>query len=91
MKERRPFATVEQRQAWRAECEREATRRMLRRLLEQLRQLAVQPVPKDQYRLATEYRRARKARVEALKHQREDVATSRHPADELQMDLALVN
>jgi hypothetical protein len=72
MKTHKPFASVAQRQAWRAECEREATRRMLRRLLKQLRQLAVQPVPKDQYRLAQEYRRARRAHVEALKRQRDE-------------------
>jgi hypothetical protein len=32
----------------------------------------VQPVPKDQYRLAQEYRRARRAHVEALKRQRDE-------------------
>lgn len=71
MKNRQPFATASQRQAWQAECEREATRRMLRKLLKQLRQLAVQPVPKDQYRLAQEYRRARAAHVKALQRERD--------------------
>jgi hypothetical protein len=80
MRARKQFASVAQRQAWRAECEREATRRMLRRLLKKLRQLAVQPVPKDQDRLAQEYRRARAAHVEALKRQREDAASSRQLA-----------
>ena len=72
MKPRTQFATREQRAAWRAECEREATRRMLRRLLKQLRQLAVQPVPKDQHRLAQEYRRGRSAHVKALQRARDE-------------------
>jgi hypothetical protein len=85
MKPRKQFATREQRAAWQAECEREATRRMLRRLLKQLRQLAVQPVPKDQYRLATEYRRARAAHVKTLQRERDERA--RAIMDERQLEL----
>jgi hypothetical protein len=58
---------------------------MLRRLLKQLRQLAVQPVPKDQYRLATEYRRARAAHVKALQRERDERA--RAIMDERQLEL----
>ena len=46
------FATREQRAAWRAECERNATRRMLCRLVKQLSRLAQEPVPTGQSRLA---------------------------------------
>jgi hypothetical protein len=58
---------------------------MLRRLLKQLRQLAVQPVPKDQYRLATEYRRARAAHVKTLQRERDERA--RAIMDERQLEL----
>jgi hypothetical protein len=47
--------------------------------------------PPGQRQLAQQYRRARKAHVEALKRQREEVAASCQLADDLQMDLALVN
>ena len=56
MKTHKQFATVTQHQAWQAECQREATKRMLRRLMKQLSRLAQEPVPVGERRLAQEYR-----------------------------------
>jgi hypothetical protein len=72
MKPRKPFASVAQRQAWQSECRREATKRLLRQTMKQLSRLAQEPAPPGQRQLAAEYRRARKAHVEALRCEREE-------------------
>jgi hypothetical protein len=91
MKPRAQFATRTQREAWQAECRHEAAKRMLRRLMRELSRVAREPAPPGQHQLAQQYRLARARHVKALKRQREDAATSRQLADDLQMDLALVN
>jgi hypothetical protein len=70
-KKTKAFATIAQRQAWQAECERKATKRTLARLIRQLSRQLREPVPPEQSRLAQEYREARAAHVQA---QRECVA-----------------
>jgi len=67
MKTRRQFATATQRAAWQAECQREATKRMLRRLMKQLSRVAQEPVPVGEHRLAQEYRLLRAQHVKALR------------------------
>jgi hypothetical protein len=91
MNPRTPFATAAQLQARQAECRRDASKRMLRRLMRELSRVAREPVPPGQHQLAQQYRVARAAHVKALKRQREDAVISRQLVDDLQMDPALVN
>lgn len=85
MKIRKPFATHEQRVAWREECEREAAKRMLRRLIRQASRLAREPVPPEQRRLAQQYRVARAAHVKALQRERDERVKA--IVDERQLEL----
>jgi hypothetical protein len=70
MKEHRPFASVSQRQAWPAECRREAAKRMLRRLMRELSRQVREPAPPGQHRLAQEYRLLRAQHVKVLRLER---------------------
>ena len=72
MKNRKPFATVAQRQAWQLECRREAAKRMLRRLMRELSRVAREPVPPGQHQLAQQYRLARVQHVKALRLERDE-------------------
>ena len=88
MKPRKQFATLAQRQAWRAECERNAAKRMLRRLIRQLSRQVREPVPPSQNQLAQQYRVARAAHVEALRQRDEEVSGRvKIATDELQLEL----
>lgn len=69
MKTRKPFATIAQREAWQAECRREATKRMIRQLMRQLK-----PAFSDQHRLAQEYRDARAAHIKAQRERKQCAA-----------------
>jgi hypothetical protein len=72
MKNRKPFAAVAQRQAWQAECQREAAKRMLARLMRELSRVAREPVPLGQHQLAQQYRSARAAHVKTLQRERDE-------------------
>jgi hypothetical protein len=84
MNPRKPFATV-QLQAWQAECRREATKRMLRRLMRKLSRAAREPVPLGQHQLAQQYRVARAQHLKALQRERDDRVKA--AVDGLQLEL----
>jgi hypothetical protein len=90
MKIRKQFATVAQRQAWQNECQRNATKRMLRQLMRKLSRLAQEPVPVGQRQLAAEYRRARAAHIASLRCGRDagDTERVKTAMNELQIELA---
>jgi hypothetical protein len=81
----KPFATVAQRQAWQAECRREAAKRMLRRLVRQLSREAREPAPPGQHQLAQQYRVARREHLKVLKLERDERVKA--IVDERQLEL----
>jgi hypothetical protein len=85
MKSNKSFATIAQRQAWQAECERNAAQRMLRRLMRQVSRQARELVLRDQRRLAQEFRDASAAHVKALQRERDERV--RVVVDERQLEL----